>query len=418
MASMDKDDQPLLAEDLTNPRDPVAEEPGSSRPTAFSFDDVVTGIFVVSFDTHKGNTVEWKSPESLNLAGLEFKAMASGFHTVSDDYVLFNLGGLFGLSCYQKIAVDSAEERGARMRSVGVLCPSFYALCRHQDFLKKEVQRQVEDPNRGHEQLQRYYEAHQPSGASFAPQSPLPTDAAVTPGQSVMPRIQARHPPGCVSEFCYSFGAKIFSLWRLLMLRKRILFIGHPPVGLLCGRVYSCHMTSCTSEVISSLGDVPGLFYVNVNDISYLQQQKSYIACTTETIFETKTTLFDVLVRGDEIAVSAGAKQEGLEHVVHVSRADERRMADLNLQRSQLSAESETGEEELFMSFFQDMNNALYRLLRSSADSPSHRLTMVALEEIGMDPYDIDFARRLADVHSLEVVAQSPVCPCINCSIF
>ena len=78
------------------------------------------------------------------------------------------------------------------MRSVGVLCPSFYALGRHQEFLKRQALSFAEDPTSGYTQLERYFTSHQPSGESYAVQSPLPATAAVTPGQSVVPRQQVR----------------------------------------------------------------------------------------------------------------------------------------------------------------------------------------------------------------------------------
>ena len=50
------DDQPLLDDDVGEDSDPVEQQP-TGAPIArqvFSFDDVVSGIFLVSFDTHKG----------------------------------------------------------------------------------------------------------------------------------------------------------------------------------------------------------------------------------------------------------------------------------------------------------------------------------------------------------------------------
>ena len=35
-----------------------------------------------------GNVVEWQAPEDLDLGGVEFKAMASGSHTLQSDFVL------------------------------------------------------------------------------------------------------------------------------------------------------------------------------------------------------------------------------------------------------------------------------------------------------------------------------------------
>lgn len=48
-------------------------------------------IFVVSFDAKLGNVIEWQMPHDLDLKHIEFKAMASGFHLISNDlvYVFF-----------------------------------------------------------------------------------------------------------------------------------------------------------------------------------------------------------------------------------------------------------------------------------------------------------------------------------------
>ncbi len=41
-------------------------------------------------------------------------------------------------------------------------------------------------------------------------------------------------------------------------------------------------------------------FYVNVADIDHLESLDSYMACTTEKIFQSKTHLYDVFVDGSE----------------------------------------------------------------------------------------------------------------------
>jgi len=35
----------------------------------------------------KGNIVEWRLPEDVDLDGIEFKAMTSGSHTLKTDFV-------------------------------------------------------------------------------------------------------------------------------------------------------------------------------------------------------------------------------------------------------------------------------------------------------------------------------------------
>ena len=47
--------------------------------------------------------------------------------------------GLYGLSCYERIAVDNVAERGARMKSVGILCAKYTSLHEHMPFLEEEV---------------------------------------------------------------------------------------------------------------------------------------------------------------------------------------------------------------------------------------------------------------------------------------
>ena len=66
--------------------------------------EVVVCVFVVAFDTKKGerlvlcsgclhydyetgNIVEWQYPEEIQLEGVEFKAIASGLHSISSDFV-------------------------------------------------------------------------------------------------------------------------------------------------------------------------------------------------------------------------------------------------------------------------------------------------------------------------------------------
>lgn len=114
--------------------------------------------------------VEWCLPHDINLDGVEFKSMASGSHRVTSDfmYVLqwllllllnpcqksvplcvysfllplaryFRKGCYFGLACFANMPVESELERGARMKSVGILSPSYTLLYRYMHFLENQV---------------------------------------------------------------------------------------------------------------------------------------------------------------------------------------------------------------------------------------------------------------------------------------
>jgi hypothetical protein len=133
----------------------------------------------VHFDTKLGNKVEWSIGPSGQvhgncfdaaatgrgsshgsqdeLEGVEFKAMPSGIHVgtamrnggcatafcsrdggrvasstcsqiLQEDFVLFRTPTLFGVAVFHRMNVDSAAERCARMRSVGVLTSDYHLL--------------------------------------------------------------------------------------------------------------------------------------------------------------------------------------------------------------------------------------------------------------------------------------------------
>ena len=127
--------------------------------------------------------MEWNYPESFDLRGVEFKAMPSGAHNVQHDTMIFEIRNHFGIAAYIMkqvrsgpleteslvlpkprfiickpargqlsswiyrrttelgvhttifAKVDVAAERGARMKSVGVVCSHYLPLHQHQERL-------------------------------------------------------------------------------------------------------------------------------------------------------------------------------------------------------------------------------------------------------------------------------------------
>ena len=45
-----------------------------------------------------------------------------------------------------------------------------------------------------------------------------------------------QHPVGCFSQFLRHFGPHVFTLWRLSLLKKRVLMFSQPPIGEVCHR--------------------------------------------------------------------------------------------------------------------------------------------------------------------------------------
>ena len=46
---------------------------------------------------------------------------------------------MYGLSCFENMPVESEIERGARMKSVGIIATSYTLLYRHMQFLETQV---------------------------------------------------------------------------------------------------------------------------------------------------------------------------------------------------------------------------------------------------------------------------------------
>ncbi|XP_063607545.1 uncharacterized protein LOC134782115 [Penaeus indicus] len=113
----------------------------ATQPSSSGLVRDVIGIFVVAFDTKEGNLLEWCVPQELPLEGVEFRALISGAHTITSDFIYFRQGDYFGAACYEKLTVLSEIERGARMKSVGVIVANYDTLHHHLEYLAQQVRR-------------------------------------------------------------------------------------------------------------------------------------------------------------------------------------------------------------------------------------------------------------------------------------
>jgi hypothetical protein len=323
---MEEDRQPLLAagdSGWSSPTERVRRSPHvAPKKSEKNVSNYLDVIFVVSFDIKKGNVVEWSYPKGHNLEGLEFKALASGLHNLPRDFIYFRYMDWYGLSCYQKLSVDSEEERGVRMKCVGVLAECYHNLGVHMEFLRRQVKHQLEHPEE--------YGSLREYAQNFSLSSPLlsgyleekdgrvnsPQMSSLLEGQSLSELIQ---------EFLADFGPFIFVLWKLALLQKRILFYSTPPVGKTCLQVYfNCLMTSHQLRMEIDTDPHPQ-FYISVSDIELLRSKRTYIACTTEHIMQSKEDLFDVLVANRRIT----SPSSYVEPLLMVTRQDQARFRHL-----------------------------------------------------------------------------------------
>ncbi|XP_029472008.1 protein LCHN isoform X2 [Rhinatrema bivittatum] len=317
-------------------------------------DEEIVAVFVVTFDPRTGNLVEWSMPQDIDLEGVEFKSMASGSHRVQSDFIYFRKGQYFGLACFANMPVESELERGARMKSVGILSPSYTLLYRYMHFLEKQVRHQLEIP--GHySHLEAFYEDKKkilPVGKGVSAfQQPVHWLPSIH--KYMYSEMKITHPAGCMSQFIKFFGEQILVLWKFALLRKRILIFSPPPVGIVCYRVYCC---CCLANIPlpgigGSVPESKPFFYVNVADIETLDTEISYVACTTEKIFEDKRDLYDVYVDNQNVKTH----HEHLQPLLKVNNADREKYRGLNDQRQMLIYAQEVDgdysscEEDLFV---------------------------------------------------------------------
>ncbi|KAJ3213738.1 hypothetical protein HDU67_002536 [Dinochytrium kinnereticum] len=224
----------------------------------------ICAVFVARFDTLRGNMIEYQHPLAADLSGVEYQSLPSGSHAVISDVIYFRKGSHYGICAFQRHVLTARDaemqkERGARVRSVGILSSSFSGLHRHLPFLRSMAN--AFSVNLGeHEDLRTYYEAR---------------------SLEVFPRV------GLIE----SVGLPDLQA----LLHKRVLFYGIPPVENLCYNIFCMNLLGAHTLPLFPV-HLRSQFFINVADIIELEHLKSFLACTTESIFGSKQQLWDLYV--------------------------------------------------------------------------------------------------------------------------
>ncbi|XP_054715749.1 DENN domain-containing protein 11-like [Uloborus diversus] len=370
-------------------------------------------IFTVAFDTRAGNIIEWFLPRDCNVDGIEFRAMASGSHRVQTDFIYFKRGQLYGVACFENMPVDNACERGARMKSVGVLALTYTTLHHHMGFLRQQVRHLLENPG-SYSEMEAYYEKHKGSFPTFNAFPDHSEAFSAKLWNNFMPLMKITHPAGCFSQFLNFFGERIFVLWKLALLKKRIIFFSPPPIGVVCYRVYC---TIClTAHRMTEVGhwSAQPFFYVNIADMDTLGSEKVYVACTTEKIFQSKTSLYDLYVDNQNFFSEIPMIQK----LMGTSFADKMKYEQLcKLQSLQNHCSKEDGNEEAdeawFMRYFMSLNEQLFSALLSVSRTQEKQWTIENMHSLGLDPVnDRTFIVELADTYGIDIVPAADTLCC------
>ena len=85
------------------------------------------------------NTISSIFCENEGSALVKYFFMLENFFLCFFQFSYFRHQQYYGLSCFALKSVSSECERGARMKSVGIICTKYTSLHKHQEFLEKEV---------------------------------------------------------------------------------------------------------------------------------------------------------------------------------------------------------------------------------------------------------------------------------------
>ncbi|GAB6032592.1 hypothetical protein CHUAL_011483 [Chamberlinius hualienensis] len=290
--------------------------PSPDRWLTDTTSDIVC-LFVVAFDTRAGNIIEWSIPEDIDLEGVEFKAIPSGSHNIENDLVYFRKSRLYGLACFQNVKVDSEIERGARMKSIGLLATSCSNIHFYKKFLQSEIRSIVNVPG-NYKELRNFYNEHKGTRCYGLERSL---------GYSVPPINQfTKQDMMCYMRFVADLKEQVFLLWKAILLRKRILIVTQPPIELSCQRVYCINALSF--HAVPELNDIKPInvfFYINVNDIDSIDCSNAYVACTTDKILESKPLISDISVCNYQVQF----KDQQLQNVITITAEDRERYDEL-----------------------------------------------------------------------------------------
>ncbi|KAI9243485.1 hypothetical protein BDA99DRAFT_566635 [Phascolomyces articulosus] len=295
-------------------------------------EDNVVAVFVVRFDVIHGNTIEWQYPKELDLDGIEYQAICSGHHNTRSDIVYFTKPPYFGVSVFRK--VDNAEEgqRGACMRSVGVMVEpnentgpnaKIWIHGHALNTLAKALDFETDDNEHMYKHLHHYFEKHRLQHRasslnypglftsdlkSFRPATLLYSNYSTMPFAKLFEQlvsVEPRPPMEIVPRldafpfFVAQLGPQTFVLWKAALLKKRILFLTTPPLQRACGYVYNTFLLGVLpkSPLFKTHRTLHPKYAIGVNDIADLYDfSDGYVACTSDTIFESKTELYDLLI--------------------------------------------------------------------------------------------------------------------------
>ncbi|KAF0980671.1 hypothetical protein FDP41_013154 [Naegleria fowleri] len=385
-------------------------------------DTSIVCLFVVKFDLKIGYQIEHQMQNSanpINLNGIEYKCLPSGTHKLDTDTVLFrhvhDNREYFGLACVD-IFRSKDLDRGSRIRSLGILSPDYRGVMTHTTFLRNCIQGMnacdnSEDSRQFIHNLTEYFQNHDSN--SKINQRRL--------SEITKEEIENHLNFGSLISLFYFYRENIFTLWKALLLKKRILISTSVPIGSGCSKVHAIHFLTyfapqqAYSYIENHFGrNINFCYYISLNDYSHLLQMKSYLACTCDEILESKPECYDVLLKDRQVVIP----DKILKQTLKKSESDEEKSKLLDTLLSQIAHLPRMEQEAIFRKYFAFINNQTILFLGSQDKRAQvNKRVMSAERKSGTLPLwgdDIYFVKELAELIGLDIefTTSSSFCCC------
>ncbi|XP_055357880.1 DENN domain-containing protein 11-like [Paramacrobiotus metropolitanus] len=365
----------------------------------------VVAVFVVVFDAKQGNRIEWSHTVdgSVDIGGVEYKALPSGAHTVSSDSLTFKIGSYYGVA-YFRTETDKSSARGAVFRSCGLLGRRLEDIVGFRTVLQSEL-------SQGKHSTGDYHVLEDLVGgrSDFVDNAFTPVMERVNKSE-----IELMHDNKIVRDFCTLLGADIFRLWKCVLLRKRILILGTPPFADLCHIAHLCSLIG-NYDISSPLRpDYNLLLYVDLNDIDKLRQSKTFVACTSELIYQLKNDCYDVLIMKNQLHIQDPALQRTCLTSAMEKENFSELMHDYNLRSSIMHVDSGRFDATEFVGgYFTALNEKILSAFHAADCTAEQTIADSALEDLSLNPAsDVPFLQALANMHCPSIrVQRQPLCP-------
>lgn len=296
----------------------------------------IAALFVSAFHKREGYKIIWRKSE-VDLGGCEYKTLPSGLEKVSDDVIYFTHGSYIGLAAYKNLQKAGEEREDLSCVSIGILVQADSHNLRHQrlnkiwlyNSLLKSLTENFEPHATSFPELEKLFNKY-----TTSVKKQVKTRGQSPPASPVLSRhstfknyqsfraerqtIQVRttsllpthelsnlHPVLSLHDCISLFGPLIFPVFRAALCRKRILLITEAPIQRACHFIYNIQLISAIPNNATTMkrpSPLRQLFCLGLNDISMLEkmgenEDQGWIGVTTDKVFETKSELWDLMIK-------------------------------------------------------------------------------------------------------------------------